>query len=83
MSKTVTIKNGDFYYQIPLHEFSNYWLPVINKENIFLHLEKVPNAIPMVSRLGGLKRGKGVKRVVKAYEQKGSGKHVSDNHTTR
>lgn len=76
MSNTVTIKEGDFYYSVPMHEFSRYWLPVLNKELIFLELPKVPNDIPQVSRLAGLKRGKGVKRVVKAYEQKGSGKHA-------
>lgn len=80
MSNSVTIKNGDFYYNIPMHEFSRYWLPVINKEMIFLELPKVPNEIPMVSRLAGLKRGKGIKRTVKAYEQKGSGKHVKDSY---
>lgn len=82
MSNMVTIKEGDFYYQIPLHEFSRYWLPVINKEEVFLHLERVPKDIPMVSRLGGLKRGKDVKRVVKAYEQKGLGKHVPNYDKT-
>jgi hypothetical protein len=81
MSNTVTIKNGDFYYQIPLHEFSRYWLPVLNKEMVFLELPKVPNDIPFVSRKAGLQRGKGIKRVVKSYEQKGSGKHVQNSHT--
>lgn len=76
MLNTVTIKNGDFYYSVPMHEFSRYWLPVINKELIFLELPKVPNDIPVVSRQAALKRGKGIKRVVKAQEQKGSGKHV-------
>jgi hypothetical protein len=77
---TVTIKNGDFYYVVPMHEFSRYWLPVLNQEMIFLELPKVPSDIPKVSKLGALKRGKGVKRVVKAYEQKGSGKHEKPDY---
>ena len=82
MLNSVTIKNGDFYYVVPMHEFSNYWLPVLNREIIFLELPKVPNDIPMVSRMASLKRGKGIKRVVKSYEQKGSGKHAQDNTNT-
>jgi hypothetical protein len=75
MSNSVTIKNGDFYYVIPLHEFSRYWLPELDKDLVFLELKKIPSDIPMVSKLAGLKRGKGVKRVVKAYDQKGGGVH--------
>lgn len=80
MLNLVTIKNGDFYYQVPLHEFSRYWLPILNKEMIFLELPRVPNDIPMVSRTAALSRGKGVKRVVKAYQQKGCGKHATNPH---
>jgi hypothetical protein len=80
MSNLVTIKNGDFYYVIPMHEFSRYWLPILNKELIFLELPKLPNDIPAASMMAGLKRGKGVKRTVKSYEQKGSGKHGTNSY---
>jgi hypothetical protein len=73
MSRTVTVKNGDFYYVVPQHEFSRYWLQHLD----MIQVEKVPNDIPMVSKMAALKRGKGVKRVIKAYEQKGSGKHAT------
>lgn len=71
----VTIKQGDFYYTVPQHEFSRYWLPSLIKNLDFIEVAKVPNDIPFVSRQAGLKRGKGTKRFIKAYEQKGSGKH--------
>lgn len=88
MLKTVTIKNGDFYYVVPQHEFSRYWmehldpiqlerLPNDLPHNEIYEVEKVPNEIPYVSRLAGLKRGKGIKRVIKSYNQKGSGKHAT------
>ena len=80
MSNMVTIKNGDFYYVVPMHEFSRYWVPVLNRKLLFLGIEKVPNDIPQASRLAGLKRGKGIKRVVKAYDQKGSGRHVENQY---
>jgi len=72
MSNMVIVKNGDFYYKVPMHEFTRYWLPNID----LIELPKVPGAIPFVSRKAGLERGKGVKRAIKAYEQKGSGKHA-------
>jgi hypothetical protein len=71
MSNMVTVKNGDFYYIVPVHEFSRYWLQHLD----YIQVPKLPNDIPMVSRLAAAKRGKGYKRVEKAYNQKGSGKH--------
>jgi hypothetical protein len=75
MWNSVTIKNGDFYYVVPMHEFTRYWMPVLEEELLFLELDKIPDTIPMVSRMAALKRGKGTKRLVKAYEQKGRGNH--------
>jgi hypothetical protein len=65
MSNMVTIKNGEFYYQIPEHEFSRYWLPEID----FIELNRIPERIPYVSKLAGLKRG--------------GGKHDKDPHSKR
>jgi hypothetical protein len=71
---TITLKQGDFYYVVPMHEFSRYWLQHLD----YVQVQKLPNDIPRVSKLAALKRGKGVKRVIKAYESKGSGKHARD-----
>lgn len=80
MSNMVTIKQGDFYYVVPMHEFERYWLPVFTKEYVFLELPKMPNDIPYASKLAALKRGKGIKRVVKSYEQRGSAKHATGEY---
>lgn len=72
MSNMVTIRNGDFFYVIPQHEFVRYWMPHMGP---FI-VEKVPVAdLPRVSVMAALKRGKGAKRVEAAMNQKGSGKH--------
>lgn len=76
MSNTVTFKQGDFYYVVPMHEFARYWIDTP------IEIQRLPNDIPKVSKLAALKRGKGYKRLVKAYEQKGSGKHGTDYHKT-
>jgi hypothetical protein len=72
MPQLVTIKQGDFYYVIPMHEFSRYWI------NEPLEVVKLPKDIPMISKMTGLERGKSYKRTVKAYEQKGSGNHATN-----
>ncbi|WP_434785686.1 hypothetical protein [Bacillus velezensis] len=83
MSGMVTLKQGDFYYNIPMHEYSRYWfehLDVIEQGVEFIEVEKIPfDKIPKASVMAALKRGKGVKRVVKAYSTKGSGKHAYDD----
>ncbi|WP_063336316.1 hypothetical protein [Bacillus subtilis] len=83
MSGMVTLKQGDFYYNIPMHEYSRYWfehLDIIEQGGEFLEVEKIPyDKIPKESIMAAMKRGKGVKRVVKAYSTKGSGKHANDN----
>lgn len=83
MSGMVTLKQGDTYYKLPLHEYVRYWSPhvgVIGEDEEFLHVDNVPyKDIPTVSVKAALKRGKGVKRVVKAYSAKGSGKHANEN----
>lgn len=80
MSNMVTVKQGDFYYLIPMHEYSRYWLPHIGidipRAGEFVHVKRVPPEIPRVSREAGLKRGKSFKRMIKSYNQKGSGKHA-------
>ncbi|PAE46610.1 hypothetical protein CHH95_21650 [Bacillus licheniformis] len=83
MSGMVTIKQGDFYYNIPMHEYSRYWLPHLDpiENGNFLEVEKIPyDKIPPVSIKAALKRGKGVKRVEKAYSMKGSGKHAKADY---
>jgi hypothetical protein len=75
MLNLVVIKNGDFYYPVPMHEFSRYWLPLMVRDLDYIEVPRLPNDIPYASKLAALKRGKGVKRTIKAYEQKGSGKH--------
>ncbi|MCM3278800.1 hypothetical protein M3616_22155 [Bacillus velezensis] len=83
MSGMVTLKQGDFYYNIPMHEYSRYWfehLDIIEQGEECLVVEKIPyDKIPKPSIMAAMKRGKGVKRVVKAYSTKGSGKHANDN----
>ncbi|MEC3696416.1 hypothetical protein ABEX84_21430 [Bacillus subtilis] len=83
MSGMVTLKQGDFYYNIPMHEYSRYWfehLDIIEQGEEFLVVEKIPyDKIPKPSIMAAMKRGKGVKRVVKTYSTKGSGKHANDN----
>jgi hypothetical protein len=80
MNQTITIKQGDFYYIVPMHEFSRYWLAHLD----YVQVTKIPyDKIPLVSIKGALKRGKGVKRVIKAYESKGSGKHGSTTYSNR
>jgi len=83
MSGMVTLKQGDFYYNIPMHEYSRYWfehLDIVEQGEEFLEVEKIPyDKIPKESIMAAMKRGKGVKRVVKAYSTKGSGKHANDN----
>lgn len=69
MSNMVTLKQADFYYRIPMHEFVRYWIDTP------IEIKKLPADIPNETALNALKRGKGYKRTVKAYEQKGSGKH--------
>lgn len=83
MSGMVTLKQGDFYYNIPMHEYSRYWfehLDIIEQGEEFFEVKKIPyDKIPKESIMAAMKRGKGVKRVVKAYSTKGSGKHANDN----
>ena len=55
MLNMVMIKEGDFYYPVPMHEFSRYWLPHLD----VLEVTKLPNDIPQVSKMAALKRGKG------------------------
>lgn len=77
MSNMVTLKNGDTFYPIPVHEFTRYWLPVLMKKVGFLEVRSIPDEIPYASKLAALKRGKGFKRYYKSMNQKGSGKHAT------
>jgi hypothetical protein len=83
MSNLVTVKNGDFYYRVPMHEFSRYWLPLIVKNLDYIDLPHLPNDIPYVSKMAALKRGKGFKRWYKSMNTKGSGKHATNHDRTR
>jgi hypothetical protein len=58
----VTIKQGEFFYKVPMHEFSRYWVPSIIKNLDHISLERLPNDIPIVSRQAALMRGKGMDR---------------------
>lgn len=84
MSNLVTVKRGDFYYRIPMHEFSRYWLPHLGGEmprpGDMLEVKRLPDEIPYVSKKVGLARGKSFKREIKAYAAKGSGKHATHRY---
>ncbi|MCY8507968.1 hypothetical protein [Bacillus atrophaeus] len=62
MSGMVTLKQGDFYYNIPMHEYSRYWfehLDIIEQGKEFLEVEKIPfDKIPKESIMAAVKRGK-------------------------
>ncbi|MFE2611643.1 hypothetical protein ACFXDI_52205 [Streptomyces mirabilis] len=64
----VTLKQGDFYYNIPMHEYSRYWfehLDIIEQGEEFLVVEKIPyDKIPKPSKIDAIKIGKCVLRVV-------------------
>lgn len=53
MSNMVTIKIDDQTFIIPMHEFSRYWLPNLP----YVKADKLPQQIPRVSKMAGLKRG--------------------------
>lgn len=52
MSNTVTVKCGEHYYKVPMHEYSRYWLDHLDKVTI----PYLPNDIPKVSVLAAYER---------------------------
>lgn len=45
MSNTVTIKCGEHYYNVPMHEYSRYWLNHLDR----ISVPYLPNDLPKVS----------------------------------
>lgn len=89
MSNTVTIKQGDFYYRMPRHEFIRYWdehcknvkeleNPVGEGRLITANIRF--SKIPSSSLMAAIKRGKAYKRDYKEMTRKGSGRHATTIH---
>jgi hypothetical protein len=79
----IPIHKGN-YYIIPQHEFNRYWLPHVDFENIpnlknYIDFSKIPR----VSKMAGLKRGKGFKRVKEAYDRKPPKQHIDERFNDR
>lgn len=47
MSNTVTVKSGEHFYKIPMHEYSRYWLDYLDKVSV----PHLPNDLPKVNTL--------------------------------
>lgn len=45
MSNTVTIKCGEHYYNVPMHEYSRHWLSHLDR----ISVPYLPNDLPKVS----------------------------------
>jgi hypothetical protein len=58
----IKINHNNFWYIVPEHEFTGYWLP----------------NVPKIIKMAGLKRGKHYGRWMKEMNTKGSGKHAKD-----
>lgn len=52
MSNTVTIKSGEHFYKVPMHEFSTYWLNHLDR----ITIPQLPAEIPVISVMAAERR---------------------------
>lgn len=70
---TITLKSGDSFYKMPLHEFVRYWLP--QYDGGVIEVKGIPKNINPDALYMAIKRGKYAKRLYRSMNMKGSGKH--------
>lgn len=87
MSNMVTIKQGDFFYRVPEHEYLRYWSEhceniaeltnPVNEEDRLITAKIKLSKIPYACLMAATKRGKAYKRDYKEMTRKGSGRHAT------
>lgn len=90
MSNMVTIKQGDTFYRMPIHEYLRYWsehcenvaelTDPVYEDGSFITAKIKISKIPSPCLMAAIKRGKAYKRDYKEMTRKGSGRHATTVH---